>query len=286
MEHFDIAEYLTEEVDFLKKEGQKVGFVPTMGALHEGHLSLVRRSAQENDTSVVSIFVNPTQFNNPDDLTNYPRTLISDSEMLESVGTGILFAPGEQEIYPDNFSRTFAPSVDLGVLDIVMEGGYRPGHFKGVVQVVHRLFEIVKPDVAYFGEKDFQQLAVIRRMVEQLDLPVRIIACPTCREPDGLAMSSRNVRLSTAERAEAPVIYRALRFIRDHRDSKSFDDLKTEAIRMIESSGRIKVEYLELADAETLLPVADLSSATHIRSFVSAYLGKVRLIDNEVVKQN
>jgi pantoate--beta-alanine ligase len=166
-----------------------------------------------------------------------------------------------------------------------MEGAHRPGHFRGVIQVVHRLFEIVQPDVAYFGEKDFQQLAVIRAMVAQLGLPVRIVGCPTCRETDGLAMSSRNMRLTAEERTEAPVIHRALRHIRDHHDSRPLHELKEEAIRMIESTGKISVEYLEIADADTLLSVEDISRSSHIRSFVAAHLGSVRLIDNEVVAQ-
>lgn len=194
MEVFDSSVFLTEEVEFLKSEGGTIGFVPTMGALHDGHLSLIRQSRANCTHTVGSIFVNPTQFNNPDDLKNYPRTLDTDIRLLEQAGTDILFAPSESEMYPDTAARAAGPAFDLGLLDKVMEGTQRPGHFRGVVQVVHRLFDIVRPDIAFFGEKDFQQLAVIRHMVEVLALPIRIVGCPTQRERDGLAMSSRNVR--------------------------------------------------------------------------------------------
>ncbi|MFM7727964.1 MAG: pantoate--beta-alanine ligase, partial [Flavobacteriales bacterium] len=260
----------------MRQNGQRIGFVPTMGALHAGHLSLVERAKREDQAVVVSIFVNPTQFNNASDLSSYPRTLESDMALLESVSTDILFAPSEDEIYPNQQARSTGPAVDLGALGTVMEGAHRPGHFQGVMQVVHRLFDIVRPDVAYFGEKDFQQLAVIRTLVSQLGLPVQIVGCPTCREEDGLAMSSRNVRLTAAERAEAPVIYRALKHIRDHHENRPLAELKDEAVRMIESSGHIRVEYLEVADAETLLPVTESRASRHTRSFIAANLGSVR----------
>lgn len=284
MEFFDNAEYLAEEIEFAREQGMTIGFVPTMGALHDGHLSLIRRSKSETGYTVASIFVNPTQFNNPDDLRFYPRTPDADIRMLEKESTDLLFAPAESEIYPDDKSRSTFPSVNLGPLDRVMEAAHRPGHFRGVMQVVHRLFDIVQPDVAYFGEKDFQQLAVIRAMVDQLGLPVQIIGCPTRRESDGLAMSSRNLRLTKQERKEAAVIHRALLFVRNHWQKYSVGQLVDEAIRMIEGSGTIKVEYLQLADAATLQRVESIDDAAHIRCFVAANIGKVRLIDNEIVR--
>jgi pantoate--beta-alanine ligase len=284
MEFFDNAEYLAEEIEFAREQGMTIGFVPTMGALHDGHLSLIRRSKSETGYTVASIFVNPTQFNNADDLKFYPRTPDADIRLLEKEATDLLFAPAESEIYPDEKSRTTFPQVNLGALDRVMEAAHRPGHFRGVMQVVHRLFDIVKPDVAYFGEKDYQQLAVIRTMVDQLDLPVQIIGCPTRRESDGLAMSSRNLRLAKHERKEAAVIHRALQFVRNHWQKYSVSQLIDEAIRMIEGSGMIKVEYLQLVDAATLQRVESIDDAAHIRCFVAATIGKVRLIDNEIVR--
>jgi pantoate--beta-alanine ligase len=283
MEIFDSSVFLTEEVEFLKSEGATVGFVPTMGALHDGHLSLIRQSRANCSHTVGSVFVNPTQFNNPDDLKNYPRTLDEDIRLLEQAGTDILFAPSEKEIYPDAEARSSVPVVDLGLLDKVMEGVHRPGHFQGVLQVVHRLFEIVRPDVAFFGEKDFQQLAVIRRMTEALALPVKIVGCPTRREKDGLAMSSRNVRLTPEQRAAAPSLFQALTFIRKNWEDRSVAKLKSEAAALIGKSGIAQIEYIEIADATTLQPVEVIDGNSHVRCFVAARIGDVRLIDNEAV---
>ena len=283
MDIFDNASVLTEEVEFAKEQGTTVGFVPTMGALHEGHMSLVRQSKLDCDQTVVSVFVNPTQFNNPDDLDNYPRTMEADTARLEGVATDFLFAPTESEIYPDAQSRNAVPGLDLDNLDKVMEGVHRPGHFQGVVQVVSRLFDIVRPDVAYFGEKDYQQLAVIRTMTEQMKLPVRIVGCPTCREADGLAMSSRNVRLDAEGRKAAAVLFQALTFIRKNWDQHPVKTLKQVATNMIEKSGLVRIEYLEIADANTLQPVDEIDGNSHVRSFIGAYVGDVRLIDNEIV---
>lgn len=283
MDIFDNSTYVQEEIEFLREEGKKVGFVPTMGALHDGHLSLIRKAKADCSVVVVSIFVNPTQFNNPDDLRRYPRTLQADTALLEQAGVDILFVPTEDQIYPDDAARASVPPVKLGALDTLMEGLHRPGHFKGVMQVVHRLFDIIQPDVAYFGEKDFQQLAVIRSMVNQMDIPVEIVACPTRRESDGLAMSSRNTRLNRRERREAAMIYRALTFVRNHWQKYSVGQLTDEAIRMIEGSGFLKVEYLKLADGNTLKPVESIEDSKYIRCFVAAQIGSVRLIDNELV---
>ena len=206
MNIYKSIEDLQAFVEAERAKGLRIAFVPTMGALHAGHLSLVRRALSECDRCIVSVFVNPTQFNDPRDLETYPRTLEADSTLLASVGASALFAPEVSTIYPEEDTRTF----EVGAVAEVMEGRYRPGHFNGVMQVVSRLFDIVRPDCAYFGEKDFQQIAVIRAMVRLIGSPVEIIACPIVREADGLALSSRNVRLSTEERREAPQIYRIL----------------------------------------------------------------------------
>jgi len=262
----------------LKKEGKKIGFVPTMGALHEGHLSLIQRARSENEVVVASIFVNPTQFNNPEDLTNYPKTPEDDQMQLRSAGTDILLLPGDKEIYPDGPERKSL--LELGDLNKVMEGANRPGHFDGVVQVVKRLFEIVEPDRAYFGEKDFQQLAVIRFMKKEMKLPVEIIGCETIREKSGLAMSSRNLRLTSGDQREASRISAALFFAHDHWKEYRPDGLKARIISSIEEGGKLKVEYVEIADADTLQPVSDWSKHEHVRCFAAVYCSGIRLIDN------
>jgi len=260
------------------KEMLKTGFVPTMGALHEGHLSLVRRAKAENDRVIVSIFVNPTQFNNPADLKNYPRMPEKDFEMLESEGVDVLFFPSEKEIYPNGIEAKSA--IDFGQLEKVMEGKFRPGHFKGVAQVVSRLFEITDPDNAYFGEKDYQQLAIIRELVEQKKYRVKITGGPTMREADGLAMSSRNLLLTPDLRQEAAKISQALFHVRDDRGKKSLKELKSEAVDIIERSGLLKVEYLEVADAKTLQPHETWDDKNTLRCLTAVQAGNIRLIDN------
>ncbi|REJ84982.1 MAG: pantoate--beta-alanine ligase [Bacteroidetes bacterium] len=276
---FENLNSLQKVLDDFRSEGLSIGFVPTMGALHDGHLSLVRQAAAENDRVIISIFVNPTQFNNPDDLKNYPRTLEKDLKLLEQSSCDLVFAPGVEVIYPDGL-KSERPLVDLGYLEECMEGKFRPGHFNGVVQVVYRLFDIVKPDSAYFGEKDFQQLAVIREMTKQLKLPVRIEACPTLRESDGLAMSSRNLLLTDEYRREAPIISRALFYIRDNWMQSSVDEIRLKAIQDIEKNNLLKVEYLEIVDSMTLKPIHDWHETEHIRCCAAVFAGKVRLIDN------
>lgn len=270
---------LQKEISDWKALGLRIGFVPTMGALHAGHLALVEKARRENDKVVVSIFVNPTQFNNPEDLKNYPRTLDSDLKLLEPIGADLVFAPSVNEMYPEG-QMPEVPTIDLGTLDQVMEASHRPGHFQGVMQVVANLFRVVQPDVAYFGEKDFQQLAVIRTMTRQLNLPVSIIGCATVRENDGLAMSSRNTLLSPEERKEATTISKALFYIRDNWKNKPMDALLNHAISMIEKNGIMKVEYVSAADSDTLKPVKDWNDSASIRVCTAVRLGKVRLIDN------
>ncbi|MDR0543632.1 MAG: pantoate--beta-alanine ligase [Dysgonamonadaceae bacterium] len=260
-----------------KRENKNtVGFVPTMGALHPGHLALVRQAVAENDVAVVSIFVNPTQFNDKNDLLHYPRTLEADCERLKDTGAAIVFAPSVEEIYPEPDTRQF----DFGSLATVMEGKFRPGHFNGVAQVVSRLFDIVQPDRAYFGEKDFQQLAIIRAMAKQLNLPVEIVAHPIVREADGLAMSSRNIRLSAELRKNAAAISRILFESQKKKDHLSIAELKKEVTDRINAVPGLETEYFELVDGYSLQTVRHWNDSDFIAGCVAVYAGNVRLIDN------
>ncbi len=279
---FDKKKDLIAVLSEKKALNSSIGFVPTMGALHDGHLSLIERAKGENDCVVASIFVNPTQFNNPDDLKNYPRTIETDKVQLDKVKTDILFFPSTDEIYPAHDTDT--PAYDFGILEKVMEGKHRPGHFNGVAQVVSKLFRIVNPDAAYFGEKDFQQLAVIRELVKKINAPIKIVGCPTMRESSGLAMSSRNTLLSKEEREEASKISKVLFFIRDHWKEHTMNEIVQRAIEMIQQSGMMQVEYLEIAEEETLQSVSDWNFSKPIRSFAAVKLGKVRLIDNVPIR--
>jgi pantoate--beta-alanine ligase len=263
----------------LKHQGKRIGLVPTMGALHEGHLTLVRRAGKENDCVIVSIFVNPIQFNNPEDLDKYPRTLDSDLALLKEAGCDMVFVPSEKEMYPEPVREV----IDFGELDKVMEGRFRPGHFNGVAIVVRRLFEIIHADNAYFGEKDFQQLTIIKKFVNDLALSVRIIPCPIIREPDGLAMSSRNQRLLPEERAVAPFVYACLQ-----KAAESYSFFTPEGvIQMIredfEQNPMFRVEYVEIVDMESLLPIIDWNESKQVIVCVAVYLGHVRLIDNMIL---
>lgn len=263
----------------LKSEGKKIGFVPTMGALHEGHLKLIRQAAHENDFVAVSIFVNPTQFNNPEDLANYPRTLETDMQKLEGSGCNLVFYPSVEEMYPEPDLTVF----DFGQLDKVMEGRYRPGHFNGVAVVVKKLFEIVAPHKAYFGEKDFQQLAIIKKLVSMLQMDLEIVPCPIVREADGLAMSSRNARLTPEERAEATVIYKALTAVKENYSWFVPGGVRQLVMGEIQESPLFRVEYVDVVDSETLQPFEDWSDAEHAVVCVAAFIGKVRLIDNIIL---
>lgn len=256
-------------------DGKKIGFVPTMGALHEGHISLVKKSVGDNDVTVVSIFVNPTQFNNKEDLEKYPRTVENDLEMLEKAGVDLVFVPIVEEIYPDPDTRLF----DFGLLDKVMEGKFRPGHFNGVAQVVSRLFDIVRPDRAYFGEKDFQQLTIIREMVRQYTIPVEIIGMPIRREASGLAMSSRNERLTEKERTEASLIYAALKESKSF-VSKNVSETITFVADRINRSELLNVEYFEIVDGDSLQPIKDWTDTSYAVGCIAVFCGDVRLIDN------
>jgi len=253
-----------------------------MGALHEGHLTLVRRCVIENDVCVVSIFVNPTQFNNKSDLENYPRTLNNDAELLKEVNCSIVFAPAEKEIYPEPDTRVF----DFGKLGEVMEGKYRPGHFNGVAQVVSRLFDMVKPDRAYFGEKDFQQLAIIREMVKQYRMPVEIIGCPIVREEDGMALSSRNMRLSKEEKEKATLISRTLLKSCNFAAEKSVAELQKWVVDQINEEPLLEVEYFDIVDALTLQTITHWDDSQYVVGCITVYCGDVRLIDNVQYKRD
>lgn len=252
------------------------GFVPTMGALHEGHLSLVKRAGSENDIVIVSIFVNPTQFNDKNDLLRYPRDLNADMEKLSHIKCDYVFAPSVEEIYPVPDTRVF----NFGHLETVMEGRFRPGHFNGVAQVVSRLFNIVKPDKSYFGLKDFQQLAIIRELVNQLKLSVNIIPCDIMREPDGLAMSSRNTLLSPKSRKAAPLIRQTLLKANELKRNKSVKEIKELVTAEIDSNPYLKTEYFEIVNETTLLPVHSWDEPYKKVGCIAVYSGRVRLIDN------
>ena len=252
MKVFTTIAELCKQLDSDRNAGKKIGLVPTMGALHNGHLQLVKTSVANNDVTVVSIFVNPTQFNDKNDLLLYPRTLDKDCQLLESVNCDYAFAPSVEEIYPTEDTRTF----HLGKVAEVMEGKYRPGHFNGVAQIVSKLFDIVNPDNAYFGEKDFQQIAVIRAMAAQMGYTFNIIAVPIVRESDGLALSSRNTRLTESQRRNAP------------------------KISTIDAIPEMRVEYYEIVDGNTLQPIADWNDSDYIVGCITVYNGEVRLIDN------
>ncbi len=255
-----------------------IGFVPTMGALHEGHLSLVNQAVGETDLVVVSIFVNPTQFNDPKDLERYPRNLHADWKMLEKTGCHLVFVPQVSEIYPRPDQRKF----NFGNLETVMEGKHRPGHFNGVAQVVSKLFEIIKPNKAYFGLKDFQQLAIIKNMVAQLNLFVEIVPCPIVREKSGLAMSSRNELLTAEERLNAALISETLFKARELATDKTVNELKNWIEETINKNKYLTVEYVEIVDDVKLQPVTDWNDKTGKVACVAVFCGKVRLIDNIV----
>ena len=267
-----INSYLLEQ----RNQAKTIGFVPTMGALHQGHLELMRRAKEENDLLVVSIFVNPIQFNNPEDLKKYPRDPETDIKMLQSVGCDILFMPETGEMYPEEVLTRY----DFGDLERVMEGAFRPGHFNGVAIVVKKLFEITIPHRAYFGEKDFQQLAIIQKLVVMESLPVTIVPCPIVREADGLAMSSRNRRLTQIERAVAPFIYQTLIEAKKSGQLMSPMEITEMVTNRFADQPAFRLEYFQLADDRELQPVENWKDADGVIAFVAAWLGKVRLIDN------
>ncbi len=274
-----IAHTISQLRDFLDpaiKNGKSIGFVPTMGALHNGHKSLIELAAKDNELIVSSIFVNPTQFNDPKDLLNYPRTPERDYAILENAGCDVVFSPSVDEMYPND--RIL--EMNFGNLETVMEGQFRPGHFKGVATIVSRLFKITSPTRAYFGEKDFQQLAVIREMNRRLQTGIEIIGCPTLREEDGLAMSSRNIHLNAEERKWAPHIYMALLYAQESIRNKELKKVKNEVKSMIEAFDGFNVQYLEFVDSETLQPIKEWDHQKEQRACIAVLTSKTRLIDN------
>lgn len=276
MDLINTVKDVQERIASLRQEGKTIGFVPTMGALHQGHLSLVKQCISDNDICIVSIFVNPTQFNNKEDLEKYPRNLDKDCLYLKEAGVNIVFAPLVEEIYPEPDTRQF----DFGQIDKVMEGEHRPGHFNGVAQVVSRLFDIIKPDKAYFGEKDFQQLAIIREMVKQLRLNVEIVPMPIVRETSGLALSSRNERLTQQQKKEAVRISEVLLGERENWSKHSVDELKKIVIDNINAVESLNVEYFDIVDGYSMQPIHNWSDTEYAVGCIAVFCGEVRLIDN------
>ena len=278
-----ILRTIKDATDFASHERQRgvsIGFVPTMGALHEGHMSLVDRMVSENDVSVVSIFVNPTQFNNPADLIAYPRTEKEDFALLAARGVSAVFAPSVEEIYPEGAKCGERKMFNLGHFAEVMEGIHRPGHFQGVAQIVSMLFSIINPDTAYFGEKDFQQIAVIRELIKNEGINVDIIACPIKRADDGLALSSRNKLLSQEERNAAPEIYAALKESIEYSKNNSVRSTHDIVVERINSIPCMRTEYFEIVDARTLMPVEEWEESPWIVGCITVWCGNTRLIDN------
>lgn len=269
-------------LDIQRAKGEKIGFVPTMGALHDGHLELIRLAKRDGCLAVASIFVNPTQFNDPKDLEKYPRTPEKDAVLLISAGCDALFMPPVEEVYPSG--QNVAIDLDFKQLDKVMEGKFRPGHFKGMATVVHRLLDIVQPQRLYMGQKDFQQLSIVRDMIRQLKLPVELVMCPTRRESDGLAMSSRNTRLRPEMRAAAPVIFETLTWAKTAFERRQATEIQAEAMKKLSEAG-LQPEYFEIVDGTSLLPVENWNDSDFVVACVAAFAGEVRLIDNLVLKE-
>lgn len=272
---------LRTELDALRKEDKTIGLVPTMGALHAGHASLVKRAVAENDVVVVSDFVNPTQFNDKNDLLKYPRTLDADCKLLEECGASFVFAPSVEEIYPEPDTRQFS----YAPLDTVMEGKFRPGHFNGVCQIVSKLFLIVEPTRAYFGEKDFQQLAIIREMVRKYPFNLEIVGCPIVREADGLALSSRNARLSDEQRIQALQISKTLFASVEYAQTHTLAETKAFVESAISTAEGLRLEYFEIVDGNSLQTVCDWKDGSYIVGCITVFCGEVRLIDNIKYKE-
>jgi pantoate--beta-alanine ligase len=274
---FTTTAELQQYIAGLSRDGKTIGFVPTMGALHAGHLSLLKQARDLNDVVICSIFVNPTQFTDATDLEKYPRPIYEDTLKLEAAECDILFNPAVTEMYAGHEHW----HLDIGELEHLLEGKFRPGHYQGVTQVVYKLFNIVKPDTAFFGQKDYQQVLVIRRMVKLLQMPVKLVMCPIEREADGLAMSSRNIHLSVDDRLHALVLSKALFLLKDSFNKKPTAELQAEATTLIDSEPGVELEYLEIADGETLLPANENSKS--VVALVAARVGHTRLIDNVII---
>jgi pantoate--beta-alanine ligase len=273
----DLQTWLTQQ----KALGKSIGFAPTMGALHDGHLYLLKTSKKENDITVTSIFVNPTQFNDPKDFAKYPITLENDIRLLEEAGCDVLFLPAIEEIYPPNEPKD--DQYDLGYLETVLEGKFRPGHFQGVCQVMYRLLSIVEPHNLYMGQKDYQQCMVIKRLIQLAHFSCKLHICPTLREKDGLAMSSRNLRLSPEQKEKALAIYNTLIDLKDKFKQQSFSSLKEKAAEQLLHAGFAKIDYVELANADNLSLLNEWDNKTPVVALIAAFMGEIRLIDNMVL---
>lgn len=270
----EIQQYLAD----LRNKGLSTGFVATMGALHQGHMSLIQQAKKDNNVVICSIFVNPTQFNDPSDLEKYPRPIAHDTQMLEQAGCDILFSPQVNEMYADNEHW----HLDLGEIEHLLEGKFRPGHYQGVTQVVYKLFNIIKPDTAYFGQKDYQQFMVITQMVQLLNIPVKLVMCPILREDDGLAMSSRNIHLTAEDRKHSLILSKTLNWVKENFDSNNIPGLQTKATDAINAEDGVALEYFELADGDNLRPATEATK--NVVALVAARVGKTRLIDNVLIK--
>jgi pantoate--beta-alanine ligase len=282
MEIFKEIEPIRAYLKSKRQTGFSIGLVPTMGALHAGHLALIKASKAENDITVCSIYVNPTQFNNASDLAKYPRLLEKDSDMLSNAGCDVLFSPANEEMY----ASVSELKIDFGQLDKILEGKFRPGHFSGVGLVVSKLFNIVKPDVAYFGQKDFQQFAVISKLNEELLFDLKLKAIPIMREADGLAMSSRNMRLNDTERKNALVLYQSLLFAKESlKQGKPWEQIEKSVREKFEAISGARLEYISLADTVNLNPLNNVSSPTKAVILIAGYVGEVRLIDNILLEE-
>lgn len=273
----EVTSYLKQ----LRAEGRQYGFVPTMGALHRGHLSLIDRAKKENDLVVCSIFVNPAQFNDPKDFDLYPKTIETDISQLENAGCEVLFYPDTSQIYPAGSAS--GERYDIGRLEFILEGKYRPGHFQGVCKVMRRLMNIIQPDRLYLGQKDFQQCLVIQKLLSLMHLKARIVTCPTLREADGLAMSSRNTRLTAEQREKAPGIFKALCYIRDHVRRGTLNQVKEDAVEILLRHG-FSVDYVEISSTKEFSPMQEWDGRIEIIALIAARMGEVRLIDNMVLQ--
>ncbi len=274
---------LRRQLDQAKKEGKTIGFTPTLGALHQGHVSLINRTVEENEISVCSIFVNPTQFNEKSDLKKYPRTFQADSKLLKEANLDILFFPSANQVYPKGLNTKV--KVNLGGLDTLMEGGFRPGHFEGVVQVVKRLLDMVQPDRLYMGQKDFQQFTIIQKMINELKIKTELVVCPIVREPHGLAMSSRNERLSKETRKKAKVIFNTLSEIKANLNDKSPEEWMEWSMKKLKRKP-FNPEYVSIVDGHTLLPVKSFRKHKYVVVCAAVWADDVRLIDNVILKNN
>lgn len=278
----DTVSELKDLIEHHKKSGHSIGFVPTMGALHRGHISLVKKARRENDLAIVSVFVNPTQFNDKNDLEKYPRTLEKDLVLLNPTKVDIVFAPSASEIYPDG--EAVGADIDLGGLDTYMEGAFRPGHFKGMAQVVKRLLDIVTPDKLYMGQKDFQQFTIVAHMIKTLHIKTELVVCRIIREPNGLAMSSRNERLTNETRLAAGVIYKILQSVKKYQNIKSVKDLESYGLQKL-TTPLFEPEYLNIVNGYTLQPITSMDETPYAVACVAVWADGVRLIDNIILKK-